>query len=347
MKITVSIICPIRNEEKYIGRCLDSLVRQTYDRSAIEILVVDGMSDDRTRDIVREYQSRFPNIRLLDNPRKIVPCALNIGIAAASGRYILRMDGHASAAPDYVEQCVTALDFYGVDCVGGPIVSVNESATGKAIALAMSSPFGVGNSRFRTSNKRECLVDTLAFPAFKRAVFSRCGLFDEELVRCQDDEFNFRLRKFGGKILLTPKIKSCYYPRASFRKLWNQYFGYGFWKVRVLQKNFWQMQPRHFVPAAFVASLICGFSMSLLFPKLLPAMLFALVLYLLASGAAAAMVSRKNRGISPIKILLSFYILHFSYGGGFLWGLIKFARRWFHKKNFEPAMIAETELASQ
>jgi GT2 family glycosyltransferase len=289
MKAAVTIICPIRNEEQYIADCLDSLVNQTYDSEQLEILVMDGMSTDRTRDIVKGYEQKYGNVRLLDNPQKIVPVGLNRGIEYAGGDYILRMDGHAKAAPDYVEKSVAALESGEATGVGGPIISVNTTDTGKAIALAMSSPFGVGNSRFRTSNER-CFVDSVAFTGYRRDTFEKYGTFDEEFVRCQDDEFNFRVRKLGGKILLEPAVKSWYFPRAGFKKLWRQYFGYGFWKIRVFQKHPFMMQPRHFAPATFVSILLSTL---------------------------------------VIGIAKPFFILHFSYGFGFLWGLLRFSTRWF------------------
>ncbi len=343
---TVSVICPIRNEEDYIDTCLRALLEQTYDQADMEILVVDGMSDDSTREIVQSYARSHPNLRLLDNPRRIVPCALNLGIGAARGRYILRMDGHARPARDYVANCVQVLANREILCIGGPIISVNETETGKAIAAAMSSPFGVGNSRFRTSDNQECFVDTLAFPAFKREVFTKYGLFDEDMVRCQDDEFNFRLRKGGNKILLTPKIRSWYYPRAGFGKLWRQYFGYGFWKVRVLQKHFWLMQPRHFAPACFVTTLMATLVLGLFMP--LFAALFAglSVVYLSAASLAAIRARRNNSGAPAAKILRSFIILHFSYGSGFLWGLLRFAPRWLRRRPSEHGFL-ESEAVGQ
>lgn len=324
----VSIICPVRNEEQYIAACLEALLSQTYNNDQIEILVVDGMSDDRTRDIVREFRSKYKNVHLIDNPQKIVPYALNAGIERACGNYILRMDGHAKAAPDYVEKCVAALDKNGAQGVGGPIITINDSDTGKAISLAMSSTFGVGNSRFRTSDDQECFVDSLAFTAYKRDIFSKYGLFDEELVRCQDDEFNFRIRKLGGKILLTPEIKSWYYPRSSFMKLWRQYFGYGYWKVRLFQKHFWMMRARHFAPAAFLCTLACLLILSVFSSKAFLLFLSFAAIYLISSILAAAKICYRDKTTKLYKLLAAFYILHFSYGAGFLWGLIRFAPRW-------------------
>ncbi len=339
----VTVICPVRNEQEYISQCLESLVNQTYDPERVEILVVDGLSDDHTRDIVRAFRRLHPNIRLVDNPHRIVPCALNIGIREAKGEYILRLDGHAEAANDYVEKCIEVLRNTDVECVGGSIENVNRTATGKAIAHAMSSPFGVGNGNFRTATE-ERFVDTLAFPAFRRDVLAKCGWFDEELVRCQDDEYNYRIRKRGGRILFTPRIKSCYFPRESYRKLWNQYFGYGLYKIRVLQKHFWLMQPRHFAPAAFILALVLTLAAGLAVPGL--GWLFGVLagFYACCAILAAAVICSRNRAPYFFRILLAFVILHFSYGSGFLCGLVKFAPRWLQREG-APGATLTTEAA--
>ena len=318
----VTVICPIRNEEKYISKCLDSLLRQTIPQRDYEILVVDGMSDDRTRDIVKSVIDRNSRIRLLDNKNGYVPFALNVGLQNAIGDVIIRVDGHAIVASDYIEKCLEYLFKTGADCVGGKIESINETLAGEAIALAMSSKFGVGNSRFRTSTK-EGYVDTLAFGAYKRKVFDKIGNFDEKFIRNQDDEFNYRLRKNGGKIYLTPKIKSWYYPRANFKKLWRQYFGYGFYKVLVLQKHPKMMQFRQFVPAGFILAIISS-TMLACANKVFLYVLFALLsIYILAAFFMSVRLSvKKNSSLIP-KIFLSFVILHFSYGFGFLMGFIK------------------------
>ena len=326
--IEVSVICPIRNEEQFIETCLMSLVSQSYPAEKMEILVVDGMSTDATRDIVKEISEKYPHVKLLDNPKQIVPAALNIGIRAAKGRYIIRLDGHAKADVDFVAENVKLLAAGKTECVGGPIISVNESETGKVIAAAMSSSFGVGNARFRTGNNAEAYVDTVAFPGFLRKVFDDVGLFDEAMVRCQDDEFNFRIRANGGRILLSPKIKSWYYPRTSFKKLWRQYFGYGFWKIRVMQKHPAQMSWRHFVPAAFVATLTALTVAGFWIPKLWYGLLAILGLYIGASLGAAAKIRQKTPDLPLWKLLVAFYILHVAYGTGFIVGFIKFFPYW-------------------
>ncbi len=332
-KTFVSVVVPIRNEEKNIAGCLQSVVKQTYPSEMFEVLVIDGFSDDQTRRIVRDFQSYHPQVQLLDNPRRIVPTALNIALKAARGDVIIRVDGHAEIAPDYLEKCVEYLHSSGADCTGGYILSINDSFVGKAIALAMSSPFGVGNARFRTSGKSG-FVDTLAFGAYQREIFQKIGNFDEELVRCQDDEFNYRLRKAGGKIFFTPEIRSKYYPRTSLKKLWKQYFGYGFWKIRVMQKHLKMMQLRQFIPPAFVGFLLLSLLLGILGTPLALNVFFGVAgIYASAVLFASVSVAIKHGLRYLILLPVIFPILHISYGSGFLLGLFKFAPRWFDQKS--------------
>ena len=319
----VSIIMPIRNEEAYIARALDSIRQQDYPADRFEVLVVDGISDDRTREIVNTLQQRMPNVRFFNNMKKIVPAALNIGLTHCRGEIIIRVDGHVVLDQDYISQCVHNLERHPAACVGGIIVSVSESWWGEAIALAVSSPFGVGNARFRTagSGGREGWVDCLAFGAYRRELFAEIGGFDEELVRCQDDEFNYRLRKSGGRIWLTPRIRSWYFSRLRPRQLWRQYFQYGFWKIRVMEKHLPMMQPRQFAPPLFVLGLagplllapwwpgMAWFSAGVALAWLLPALFFTL-----------HTAQRRGWCYAPALPPL-FLILHLSYGLGFWAGL--------------------------
>jgi len=321
----VSMILPIRNEAEAIGRCLDSIIVQEYARERIETIVVDGMSEDCTREIVEEFASHHPNIRLLSNTRRIVPVALNIGIRAARGSIIVRVDGHTAIAPDYVEQCVAALQRTGADNVGGRMDARSTGFFGETVALATSSPFGIGGSRFHYSQREEW-VDTVYLGAYRRELFDRIGLFDEEMVRDQDDEFNYRLRAQGGRIRLCPQIRSEYTNRSSPSRLWKQYYEYGYWKVRVLQKHPRQMSWRHFMPPAFVLALSSG--VVLLFFGMPWSLLITAGSYILACSAASMWVAAKS-GIRYLCTLPAvFAILHMSYGVGFLVGLIRFFDRW-------------------
>ncbi|MCP4122006.1 MAG: glycosyltransferase family 2 protein, partial [Bacteroidetes bacterium] len=279
---------------------------------------------------------RFPkiSINVLDNPQKIVPTGINIALRQAKGDIIIRVDGHTIIAPDYVRQCVNAIQGTGADNVGGKMNAVTNIPFGKAVALATSTPFGIGGGRFHYSNEEEW-VDTVYMGAWPRTVFDAIGLFDEELVRNQDDEFNYRLRSAGGKILLSPKIKSEYTVRSSPKALWRQYYQYGFWKIRVLQKHHRQMSIRQFIPPAFVLALLLS-----LFFALLPAtrILSPLIplLYLIANlGASVITASKRDLQYLPL-LPVTFAILHLSYGYGFLVGLFKFWNRWGDKKGKVP-----------
>ncbi|MFA7407281.1 MAG: glycosyltransferase family 2 protein [Anaerolineaceae bacterium] len=323
----VSILIPIRNEAAYIERCLDAVLSQNYPTKQMEILVADGLSDDGTREILEDYSKSNPCVKIFDNLSKIVPPGLNTLIKHSKGEIIIRVDGHTIIQPDYVKQCVLLLQATDADNVGGRMDAIGKQYFGKAVAIATSTPFGVGGARFHYSEHDEW-VDTVYLGAWRREVFTKIGLFDEELVRNQDDEFNYRLRKFGGKILLSQLIKSSYTPRESIIKLWQQYFQYGFYKVRVLQKHPAQMRPRQFVPFAFVLSIILGLFLSIFFPwGWIP--LASLVGVYLLSNLAASIITAKNKGWRYLPVLpFTFATMHLSYGLGFLAGLFKYWNRW-------------------
>lgn len=325
----VSIIMPIRNEEDYIQRSLGGVLNQDYPHDHMEVLIADGMSDDSTRNIVKQMaEATTISVVLVDNPGKIVPTGFNAALKQAHGEIIVRVDGHCEIAPDYVSRGVELLQSQDVAGVGGPIETISEGLLGNAIAFAMSSSFGVGGSAFRTIKDRELLVDTIAFPIYGRKAIETAGFLDEELIRNQDDEYNYRLRALGFKLLLSPKVKSRYYSRGSLRKLWTQYYQYGLYKVRVLQKHPRQMRPRQFVPAIFVGVVIGGGLLSLLLPALGLLWIGALILYLLADSLASVVTAARN-GWTYLPLLpLVFATLHFSYGLGFWHGLVKFRNRW-------------------
>ncbi len=324
----VSIIMPVYNEKAYIERSLGALLRQSYPNDRMEIIIADGMSSDNTRGLIAKMGSstKIP-IKIVDNPNKIAPSGLNRALREASGEIIIRVDGHCEAEPEYVENCVALLQAGKADGVGGPIETIGETTLAGAIAMAMGSKFGVGGSAFRTIDDREMYVDTVAFPAYTREMIAKAGEFNEELVRNQDDEYNYRIRKLGGKILLSPKIRSRYYSRSSFRSLWRQYFQYGYWKVRVMQMHPAQMSLRQLVPLAFVCSILLMTILSLVTSAALWGLAAILMSYLVANLTASVLTARTNVAAIPL-LSLSFAILHFSYGLGFLFGLIAFAGHW-------------------
>jgi succinoglycan biosynthesis protein ExoA len=332
MKPFVTIIVPERNEQRHIAHCLESIITQDYGRENFEVIVVDGASIDKSCEIISDFQHQYSNITLLHNPKLIVPISFNLGLRQAKGDIIIIVGGHAALAPNYITQCVQAMEETKAECVGGPITSINESKEGRSIALAMSSKFGVGNARFRVANFTG-YVDTLAFGAYKRSVFEQVGIFDEALVRCQDDEFNYRLLKNGGKIYMTPKIHSQYFPRTNLKQLWRQYYQYGMWKVRVLQKHPSVMQPRQFAPPLFVFTLSGLSVLSIFVPLARLALAGILVLYGTVVFASALYAWRKAEDCALPILLASFPILHVSYGLGFLYGLVKFWNRWGELEN--------------
>ncbi len=324
----VSLLMPIRNEAEFIGKGLKAVFAQDYPASKMEVIVADGLSNDGTREVVRELSAQHPNVRLIVNPGKIVSTGLNIALGQARGEIIIRIDGHCEIAPDYVSRCVYHLREDDVDGVGGPIETIGETFWAGAIALAMSSPFGVGAAAFRTVKGRKMFVETIAFPAYRRRAMERAGPFDEELVRDQDDEYNYRLRKLGYKLLLSPDISSRYYSRSSLRSLWRQYFQYGYWKVRVMQKHSRQMQPRQFVPALFVASILFTLLAST-FSSVGRWMLFGVAGTYVAANLAASLIAAAKTNWKLLPALPpTFTTLHVGYGFGFLLGLIVFWNRW-------------------
>lgn len=324
----VSILIPIRNEAAYIKRCLAAVLAQDYPTDRIEILVADGLSDDGTRDMLTAYTTDDPRVKVFDNPGKIVACGLNLLTGHAKGEILIRVDGHCIIAPDYVRNCVHHIQEAGVDGVGGPMHSIGENHISEVIALAMSSKFGVGGSAFRTETDQTKLADTVPFPAYTREIIETVGPYDEELVRNQDDEYNYRIRKAGGKILLAEDVRSTYYSRGSLKGLWRQYSQYGLYKVRVLQKHPAQMRPRQFVPLAFVLALLAGLLLTLLTPWGWIALAALLGAYLLADLLASLLTAR-NKGWRYLPLLpFTFATLHLSYGLGFLAGLFKFWNRW-------------------
>ena len=327
----VSIIMPIRNEEEFISKSLSSVLNQNYPSKLIEIIVVDGRSTDKTREIVLKFieENKEHKILLLDNPYKIVPYALNIGLKQAKGDIIIRVDGHCEIQSDYIYKIIETFKRTNADCVGGLQKSFAKGLIGKSIALATSSLFGVGSAKFRYSEKAGW-SDTVYLGAYKKEVFSKIGYFDEELVCNQDDEFNYRLIQASGKIYLEPSIKTIYYCRTNLKDLARQYFRYGFWKVRVFQKRGKIISYRHIIPSIFVLVLLISLILSIVMRTNFY-FFIVFIPYLIINLFFSILGSRKD--ISTLFLLpFCFFIIHFSYGLGFLLGLWKFRRYGFRFK---------------
>lgn len=312
----VSLILPEKNEQSYICQCLDSLLKQDYPPEAIEILVIDGNSSDLTRDIVLKYAESYPIIKLLDNPRAIVPVSMNIGIREARGEVIVRIDAHAEYAVDYVSKCVEYLYETGAANVGGPMIAKGVGAVGVAVELAHHSVFGLGGGKFH-SGGFEGEVDTVFLGAFRKSVFAEVGLYDERLVRNQDIELNTRIRKAGGSIFLTPRIRSTYYNRSSLAGLWKQNYKNGYWNVITKAVNPAALSLRHFIPFAFVLTLLVAAIGSFHWVGR-TVFLLAAGSYLAANLAFSAAVAARSGLRRALLMPVVFAALHFSYGFGSL-----------------------------
>jgi len=326
-KCKVSIIIPCRNEEKYISQCINSLLGNNYPKDLIEIMVIDGMSEDNTRKIIKEYIKKYSFIKLIDNSAKIVPSAMNIGIKKAKGEIIIRIDAHNNYASDYIEKLIFWLERSKADSVGGICFTKPgaETVVAKAIAISLSHPFGVGNSYFRIGSKEPRYVDTVPFGCYKREVFEKIGLFDEDLVRNQDDEFNFRLIKNGGKVLLVPEIVSNYYARDSIYKLWKMYFQYGYFKPLIAKRVGGILTWRQIIPGLFLCILVTTGILSFFSKLFLWLFLLIIGLYVVTNFFFSFFISvKKNRLKLLLFLPLSFTTLHFSYGLGYLKGIWDF-----------------------
>jgi GT2 family glycosyltransferase len=313
----VSVVIPSLDEERYIVALLDSLAAQDYGPDGIEVIVADGGSSDATCALVRAYPSPFRRLELVDNPRRITVAGLNEGMKAARGDCWIILGAHSTVRPDFVRQSVEALRRTGAACVGGPIETVGEGSVGRAIAAAMSSPFGVGNAKFRYANEAG-YVDTVPFGCYHRRVWEVVGEFDETVDGGDDDGYNARLIEAGGRIWLDPAIRSTYYPRQTFGALARQYGKYGSAKGTLFARGR-SLQPRHFAPAAMVAG---GPALWLLGRVSKPARLAlgGLALAYIGLGSVMALRAAEKQGANPALTFAAMATMHVAYGVGFFEG---------------------------
>jgi glycosyltransferase involved in cell wall biosynthesis len=313
----VSIVIPCLNEERYITALLDSLAAQDYGPAGIEVIVADGGSTDATRQLVRDYPSEFARLELVDNPKRITVGGLNAGMDAAKGDCWIIIGAHSHVRADFVRASVEALKRTGAACVGGPIETVGEGPMGLAIAAAMSSPFGVGDAKFRYADKEE-EVDTVPFGCYHRLVWERVGRFDETVDGADEDSYNARLIEAGGRIVLVPEIRSSYYPRRTFKALAKQYWEYGAAKGTLYTRGR-PLQPRHFAPSAMV---VTGSGLLLLgaFSKKARWTLRALGMVYFVAGSTLAKRAAAKNGANPMLTFAAMATMHVTYGAGFLYG---------------------------
>jgi succinoglycan biosynthesis protein ExoA len=309
----ISVICPVYNEAKYIRHVIDFFLSAKPDEK--ELLIIDGGSTDGTPDIVKEYSAAFPNIRVLHNAYKYVPYALNMAIAQAKGDPVIRIDAHTEYAPDYFEKILEVFIETGADIVGGPMRTKGITPFQNAVAYCTSTKMGVGDSRFHDENYKG-YVDSVYLGAWRKSVFPDTGVFDEQLMRNQDDEFHYRAKSKGKKIFLDPRIKLWYYPRSNTKTLFKQYFQYGLYKPLVLKKVGSEAKLRHLIPSGFVLYLLSLPIALLYWWWILP-----LILYV---GLAAIFAVRCKGGLmTKLFCPIVYPILHIAYGTGFLLGLAK------------------------
>ena len=310
----------MRNEEKHIVQCLDSVIASDYPQARFEILVVDGMSTDSSPEIVRGYVQRNKNIHLIENPKKIRVSANNTGIHAAKGEIIVSMDAHALYSPDYIRNCVELLETTDAATVGSIQQAVGDNYISRAIALATTTPFGIGDAEFRYTKKQKW-VDTVFLGAWYKTTLKKVGYFNEEWEINGDYELNYRIRMAGGKVLVSPKLKCRYFVRSSLSRLARQYFRYGMWRVKTIVTHPESIRWRHLLPPALTIWLF--FSIVLLSFKT-TIWLIPVVSYILYTTIAAILVALQKGIIYFPMIVLTFWTLHISWGLGFCRGIFRF-----------------------
>ena len=321
--VRLTVILPCRNEAGHLAECLASVLSTPWPLEDLEVLVVDGASDDGSREVALRWSAQHPSIRVLDNPRRTAPAALNIGLAHATGDVIVRMDAHVRYPTDYLPRVVVRLLESGAWNVGGCIDTQPgvDTHVGRAIARAIAHPFGVGNAHFRTGARAPRWVDTVPFGCWRRDVFRRVGGFDEDLVRNQDDEHNARILRAGGRILLDPAIRAAYIARRTLKQLARMYYQYGLFKPLVVRKVGTLTSVRQVVPAAFVAAVGIGTLVGLRAPLVAAAVAALVAVYATTALYCAARAAWRDGPRAIAALVAAFAVVHVSYGWGYLVGL--------------------------
>jgi glycosyltransferase involved in cell wall biosynthesis len=331
MNIEVSIIVPCYNEEDTIQLLLEAIHRQTYDRRAMEVVVADGMSTDRTRSQIEEFISRHPELRVnvVDNEKRTIPAGLNRAIEAAQGDIFIRLDAHAEPEPGYVERCVATLARTGAANVGGVwiIRPLKDNWISRSIAAAASHPLGAGGARYRTGGKQG-ETDTVPFGAFPRQWVEKIGPFHEELETNEDYEYNVRLNQAGGVIYFDPEIRSIYYARPNILSLAKQYLRYGYWKARMLLRYPSSIRWRQAIPPLFVSSVMVLSLLGFVYNPAWWLLCAILGVYVAITFIAGIMVGFRKKDVSiAFGFPIAIWTMHFNWGGAFLWSMIKNWRR--------------------
>ena len=324
--VIVSVVVPILNEEVYIENFLASLEQQDYAKENMEVLLIDGKSNDKTLEIIENYLPKTTfTIRVFENEKKIQATAMNIGIKESVGKYIIRLDVHAMYEKNYISECVKLLDSSDAQNVGFYIETKGRGKTGKKIAKVLSSRFGVGGSTFRVESDVEKEVDTVPFGAFRKSVFAEIGGFNEYLACNEDNDINYRIRKNGGKILISNSSSSTYFCRDTIGKLFKMGIRNGKWNVYSLYYSAGSMSIKYFIPAVFTLGLITLPILSLFSKFFLALLALELILYFLAASYFSYKL--KDNMTEFIQLLAIFFVFHFSYGLGSVLGIFGYIKR--------------------
>jgi succinoglycan biosynthesis protein ExoA len=338
----VSVVVPCRNEEAFIAKAVGSILANNWPADSLEVLIVDGMSDDGTRDIIKEITTRDGRVRLVDNPALFAGGAMRVGVAAARGEYVVRVDAHAEIPPDYVRTGVSILEGHPeVWAAGGPVDRVAAGEKGRFVAALNSNIFATGNTPVRVG-RAEGPVDAVLYPVWRRDVFERVGDFDESLVRNQDDDHHYRIRAAGGVIYQTQKMRAKYYVRGSVRGYLRQYAQYAFWKAAVAKKHGHILDWKPLVPPAFFAALVLTAAGGFVTPYLWLVSGALAAAYILADVAASTAVAAKTGLREFFKAFAIFPAFHLRYALGILAGI------WcFYVRGFSPGEVARRGIFSR
>lgn len=323
----ISIIIPIYNEKKYITQCLNSIVHSDYSKEAMEVLLIDGGSKDGTIEIIQKYQEHYLFFKLLHNPKKVAPVAMNIGIKASTGEYIFIISAHAQYPRNYFKKLVEFCKRLDADCVG-PILKTDTKAktkTANAIKNVLSDRLGVG-SAFRSGVKQIQEVDTVAFGCYRKDVFEKIGLYDERLVRNQDIELNKRLKSAGGKIYIIPEIEATYFAREHYLDLAKNSFANGKWNILTAYytKRLSSLSLRHFIPMLFVLALFLLLLLGLWRVEFIYLFLALFFGYFTIIFFRSLQIKKDT---SLLHQIVSFLVLHFSYGIGGIVGIMQVIKK--------------------
>lgn len=321
----VSVIVPCRNEQRHIAQCLDSILANDYPSDRTEILVLDGMSEDRTREIVRGYEEKYSRVRLVDNLKRTIPAALNTGISNARGDVVIKMDAHSTYQSSHIRLCVAYQEKYRAENVGGvwKMLPGSDSTVARAIVVALAHRFGSGSAKIKVGVTQPTWTDSAAFGCFKKELFSRIGLFNERLRAGSDTDMNMRIKAAGGRILLVPEIVVNYFADPNLKAFWKHNFADGVWVTYVMKFGSRGWSWRHWVPMEFVLSLLVSLVLALIKPAMLPLFLAIVGLYLVVSLGVSLQLAIRERSVKQFFLLpIVFAVRHLAHGSGALLGLL-------------------------